>query len=378
MKESQLILVTKSDVSWLHGETRRQIRGCAVNAYNDVTLYTPDGEGQYPALWTRDFSYMVENAAEFIPHDHISAAIQYLLDAQREDGCIPDRIRADGRALYSAGPDDQPLGEPPADNSQFMVKLVADYVALTQDTGFFSRISGQLISAMNYTPRHSSGLVHIDSQIIRSPYGFTDTVAKTGELLFSSLLYWEASNKLIKMCKNIGDLSSAEEFQSRVDSIEKNITSLWDEESGMFQAASGCCRQIDIWGNAYAVYIGFPLGDKKSRIIDYLAENFNAIAMKGQVRHLPKPDHWEKTLYTVEPETYQNGAYWGTASGWLAFALFEKHPDLSRKIYLDLIADYRANGVFECINTGYSKIINYVVSVTNPLGAIRKITALTA
>ena len=146
---------------------------------------------------------------------------------------------------------------------------------------------------------------------------------------------------------------------------------LWDPESGMFLAASIDCRQIDIWGNAYAIYIGFPLNKKKQRIVKYLAEHFDNYVMRGQIRHLAQPEHWEKTLMPVEPETYQNGAYWGTASGWVAYALAEQYSDLSRKIFKDLILDYQERGAFECINTNYSKIQNYVVSVVNPLGAIK-------
>ena len=88
---------------------------------------------------------------------------------------------------------------------------------------------------------------------------------------------------------------------------------------------------------------------------------------------MPQPYYWEKMLIPVVPETYQNGAYWGTASGWVAYALFEQYFDLSRMIFSDLIQDYQARGVFECINTNYSNIQNYVVSVINPLGAIKKI-----
>ena len=65
----------------------------------------------YKALWTRDFSYMVENAGDLIPHYQIRQAILYLLKGQREDGCIPDRVQGDGRVVYSAGAPEAPLGD---------------------------------------------------------------------------------------------------------------------------------------------------------------------------------------------------------------------------------------------------------------------------
>jgi len=366
-------LLSDKHYQWLLSQSKRQLDGCIRQAHDGTFLYTPDGTGQYDALWTRDFSYMVENAYDLILQHHIRAAILYLLTGQREDGCIPDRVYADGMAVYSAGPVGKPLGGSPTDNSQFIVKLVADYVEKSGVLEFFQTTCGQLISAMNFVHRSKNGLVYIDPENPHSPYGFTDTIAKTGDLLFSSLLYWEACQRLTRLFEKIGDHTSAQDFKARAELIETNLDLLWDTESEMFLAASIDCQQIDIWGNAYAIYIGFPLDTKKQSIVKYLAEHFDNYVMRGQIRHLPQPEHWEKTLMPVEPETYQNGAYWGTASGWVACALSEQYSDLSRKIFKDLILDYQARGVFECINTNYSKIQNYVVSVVNPLGAIKYI-----
>jgi hypothetical protein len=103
-----------------------------------------------------------------------------------------------------------------------------------------------------------------------------------------------------------------------------------------------------------------------------LAKHKDDFIFRGQIRHLPKPEHWEKTLIPVKPETYQNGAYWGTASGWVAYTLWEKYPALSSVIISDLVDYYQHSGTFECINEDYQKLNNYVVTVTNPWGAINK------
>ncbi len=359
--------------TWLEQEAEKQIMGCRVTGFDSTTLYTPDGEGNYKGMWTRDFGYMVENAFHLIPNGDVKNAIVYLLNGRRADGCIPDRVRADGLAIYSAGPVDNPLGDPPSDNTQFMVKLVAEYVKNTQDIEFFKSCSKKLDAAMDYVPRSVDGLVYIDPRFPHSPYGFTDTIQKTGELLFSSLLYWEACWELTALYKQTGDKQMVSEYGKRAKTIEKSLEKLWDKDSGMFYAATIDCRQIDIWGNAYAVYIGFPLGDKKSRIVDFLYNNREKYIMNGQIRHLTEPETWKKTLIPVKPGTYQNGAYWGTASGWIAFALLEKYPEQSSKILTDLISDYQQRGPYECINVDYVKINNYVASAVNPLGVIKKI-----
>ena len=64
-------------------------------------------------LWTRDFCYMVEYAGDLMDPNEIKASIYYLLNGQREDGCIPDRVNAAGQPIYSPGPP----GKPMADNA---------------------------------------------------------------------------------------------------------------------------------------------------------------------------------------------------------------------------------------------------------------------
>ena len=371
-RTDQNTFLSQDKVSWLKQEAARQLQGCQRTGHDGTILYTPDGEGNYAALWTRDFYYMVGNAFELMPQDHIKKAILYLLNGQREDGCIPDRVQEDGLAVYSAGPVNNPLGDPPTDNSQFFVLLVSTYVNKTGDMTFFKENVASLVAAMDYTPRSSAGLVFIDPLNPHSPYGFTDTIAKTGELLFSSLLYWHACTELVDLFDKIDEKDLAHNFQNRAQLIEKNLDKLWEPEKNMYLAATQQCRQVDIWGNAYAIYIHFPLGDKKAHIVDYLAQNYDKIVMRGQVRHLIEPDFWQKTLIPIKPGTYQNGAYWGTASGWLAYAFSEAFPELSTRILNDLLNDYQQYGAHECINTDYAQLNNYVASVTNPLGALEK------
>jgi hypothetical protein len=371
--KSKQQFLSQEQIDWLQNEAKSQLTGCQITAHDGTILYTPDGEGNYAALWTRDFGYMVENAIDLLPVKNVKAAIEYLLNGQREDGCIPDRVQADGLAVYSAGPVGNPLGDPPADNTQFMVKLVADYVEHTKDYEFFAQHSKKLIAAMDYTTRSKNGLVYIDPANPHSPYGFTDTIQKTGELLFTSLLYWEACQRLYSLFNKIHDDNTAKFFRNRGIQIEKSINILWDENASMFNAATIDCKQIDIWGNAYAIYIDFPLGDKKENIIDYLAAHFDEFVYKGQIRHIIEPDFWGKTLIPIKPGRYQNGAYWGTASGWIANALVKTHPFFTEKILTDLVTDYQERGPHECINSDYQQLNNYVASVVNPWGAIKRL-----
>ena len=357
-------------INWLKEAARQEIAGCRRTAIDGTILFTPDGQGNYGALWTRDFAYMVENAYDLLDPHEVRAAIVTLLRGQRADGCIPDRVQVDGTAVYSAGPADEPLGDPPTDNAQFMVNLIHDDVRHSSDLTFVRQHLASLRCALDGVPRSPNGLVFIPPGQRRSPYGFTDTVAKNGELCFSSLLYWDACRKMADLCTRCGEDDTL--FLQRAAQIEQAMDRLWDPKIGAYRAATADCRQIDVWASAYAVYIGFAQGKRKERLLAFLLTHYDDFVWRGQVRHLLRGEHWEKTLIPVAPETYQNGAYWATASGWVWDALMQVDRPLADRLLADLLEDFQQGGICECINAGYRKLPHYVVSAVNPLGALNR------
>jgi len=206
-----------------------------------------------------------------------------------------------------------------------------------------------------------------------SPYGFTDTVGKTGELFFESLLDWAASRRMAGWQRRTGNKTQARKHRERAELIERNIDRLWDDHTGAFFAATQDCRQLDVWGNAYAVWLDFPLGRRRGRILKFLLDERDRFIWRGQVRHLLKGEHWQRLLAPVPPERYQNGAYWATASGWMMWALAQKDRKVARRMCEDLLADFRVNGICECISEDHRQLPSYVVSATNPLAAVRRL-----
>jgi hypothetical protein len=232
-------------IAWLETEAQKEIAGCRRTAADGTILFTPDGQGNYGALWTRDFAYIVENAYHLLDPQEVRAAILYLLHGQRADGCILDRVQVDGKAVYSAGPVDAPLGDPPTDNAQFMVDLVHNDVQHSNDLEFARQHIAALHRALDWVPRSPSGLVFIPPRRLQSPYGFTDTVAKSGELCFSSLLYWKACHQMAELCAQCGEEGAT--YVERATEIEQGLQRLWDAGTGAFRAATGDCLQLDVW-----------------------------------------------------------------------------------------------------------------------------------
>ena len=364
------------NLSWLTETTSELLGGCRVRADNGIWLYTPDGKGNYRALWTRDFAYMVENAGDLMPRAEVEACIRYLIHGIRADGAVPDRVQPDGVAVYVGGPPEHPLGEPNLDNPPFLVIAVDEYLKRLprqQAEALFREWAAPLDQAMAWIPRSSAGLVWNDPAKPHSPYGFTDTIGKTGELFFESLLDWTASRRMAEWHRRIGNREPAAKHRQRAKAIERNLGVLWDAKAGAFLAATKDCRQLDIWGNAYAIWLDFPLGGKRKPVLRFLATNHERFVWRGQVRHLLAGEHWQRLLAPVQPERYQNGAYWATASGWMMFALSRTDSQLALKMWSDLITDFQAGGVCECVNEGYRQLPSYVVSAANPLAAARRL-----
>lgn len=366
----------EADLRWLTEATRKQLKGCQLKAHDGTVLYTPDGKGNYAALWTRDFAYMVENAGDLMPTEHIEACIRYLIGGIRADGAAPDRVQADGKAVYVAGPVDRPLGRPNLDNGPFLVIAVNAHlegVSPARAEKLFAEWAPSLEKVMAYLPLSERGLIWNDPADPHSPYGFTDCIGKTGELFKESLLFWRACRMLEAWLKEVGQGDRASAFARRAEAVERGVDVLWNEKAGMFYAAGKDCRQIDIWGNAYAVSIGFPLGSKADRIVRFLVDRYDDYVRRGQVRHLLSGETWERLLTPVAKNRYQNGAYWATASGWVMISIAQRRPELARRMFADLVEDFRAVGICECVHGEYRKLPDYVNSATNPLAAARRL-----
>ncbi len=350
------------------------LRDCRTQAEDGTWLYVPDGRSHYQALWTRDFAYMADYAGHLIPAEELRACVEYLLRGLREDGVAPDRVDVRGHAVYSAGAENSPAGEWNLDNGAFLT-IAADAclrrLPASQAEDLYRSWSLRLHRALDVIPLTREGLVWNDPLRIHSPYGFTDTIGKSGALFFESLLLWQALHRLAAWENRLKDFSAASGLKARADKLVTALDALWDEQEGLFLAASLDCRQPDVWGNAFALAIGMPLGEKAARIRAWLAKNYHLYMQRGQVRHLPAPQTWQRLLLHSPAGEYQNGAYWATASGWVWTALRRAAPELARRLLEELVDDFRRNGVYECVNGEYRKLDRYVVSGTNILGALR-------
>lgn len=352
--------------------TQKQLKGCIIRSDSGVNMYTPDGMGNYTALWTRDFTYMVEYAGEWIPTEDIRANIEYLLEGAGQDGWIPDRVDGRKTSRYTAG--DGSIGLPNLDNASFVVIATDEYMKRVdpqEGRRFFQKWYPVLQRGLDVLPKDDTGLIFNDPDHPHSPYGFTDCIGKTGSLLMESLLYWRALKILSERyteCNLPND-----HWIRQIAAIEKNLYPTFHTNQGVMVAATVDCRQIDIWANCYAVSIGFPLPDSvKADIGHYMLKHSEDIVESGQIRHLVKGEYWSRLLSGIPRGEYQNGAYWATAAGWFADAIAAYDRNAAEKVLTDVYTYFQNEGIFECVNGEYQKLNNYVASATNVYHAMKK------
>ena len=351
--------------------------GCVAETESGIRLFKPDGAGRYQALWTRDFSYMVEYAGELLDKNDIFFNIEYILSHASEQGWIPDWIRADGTVVYGFKRPEFP-STPLLDNGSFIILAAYEYLEMLENdeaNKLFLRWKDALCRGIDWLPLNSDGVIEISEKKLHVGYGFTDTVKKSGEMAMESLLFWRACKRLSVLLRRAG--LESEKYDRHAEKIEKNFCRIFSHDSGMIYSTTGSCKQIDVFASCYMVSIGFPLDNiQKKNISKWLIDHYSGIVESGQIRHLPAGEYWEATYIDIEKNTYQNGAYWAVATSWFYDAICNADMELAKKTVLDALSYFEEYGVFECICGEYKKLDTYVVSATNVYDAVKKINGI--
>lgn len=283
-----------ADEAWLKVQAQRVLRGSSRLGRGGVRIFTPDATGGYGAFWVRDWSYAIEGCPEAFSAAELREGYLFLAAAQRADGCMPDRVAADGHGVYSPGGEKNPFStNGSVDQSPFMVLVCHQCWKQCHDLEPFRTTAAGLERAMRFAPRNpDNGLVRIiDARLFR-PYSFLDTVPLVGDQQFDSVLFWDACRKLAEMFEAAGQPDRGDSWRREAERVQGSLASLWDEPQGLFVAASQRWRQPSIWGSVFAVYAGVATPGQARRIARYCLDHEDRFVFRGQLRHLPKGTFW--------------------------------------------------------------------------------------
>jgi hypothetical protein len=356
------------------------------------TLIRPGGRACYPAMWVRDFSMSLD--CGLIPRDEVQQHLDLILRSRNgsterrlRNGtavipplAVPDHINFDGGSVfypgtYSAGDDQggEPFGVLPPIDDQFELIHIAHHLKLPTDD---ERLT-QALDAVPVDPA-LGGMVATSADRRAVGFGFCDAVYLTGALLFPSLLRYRAAIELQRA-----------QLASEIASHLVPVFADKENRHGWLCAATDVGHQPDVWGTLYALHLNVlpETFAKLARQTVADAVTRGTITHQGAVRHIPTDfGSWEKVAPGVAVNTYQNGAYWHTPTGWLISALARSHPELAKKIFAEYIThlreqDFRRGEAFgapwECfgLNGAHQQNAVYMASVTVPLGVIQQLNA---
>ncbi len=386
-------LLSKADETFWHEQARRivdsarldpgQKSGKWVNS-TPYAIHVPGGNMGYPAFWVRDAVMML--GGDFIEPAELEGWIRLMAstifpqDRPIRPGvlvpayAVPDHINFDGKPTYYPGNYETgnkqgggPWGKyPPIDDQFYFVMAVYQHWKMTGDLGLFrSRISTgssemQLADLCEKVYRAArsdaqtglcvAGDVKTENA---KDFGFCDAESKSGKLLFPSILKFVAAGELAGLFRATGDAQRERVYKKDAGRLKTALQSTFYHASGgtgegWLHSATGIGDQPDVWGSAFAIQSGAVAGTAAQPIARALIRAYRekTAVREGCVRQILTTDTkngggWEVSKSPVG--VYQNGGYWGTASGWYIAAMSLADRDAAESMARDFVGFLRGH-----------------------------------
>jgi hypothetical protein len=409
-------ILSLDDMQFLEGMTLAVLDAATVPAggtvagqpanSSDEALIRPSGGDGYPAFWLITLEEQRHALLQTAYHQQDG---QMLLPngARVPQGSIPDHITFDGVPIYFPGTLDDYVGQgggewgafPCFDNPFFFIHMAYYYVHTAEDYTILQTkvrdrtVLKRLQLAYSMPPHNSAtGLVTCSDVNRGVNFGFMDTVEQTGELLVASLLKLRAAIELAALMDASGNGLAAELYREDATHIREAIAATFPMESGYLRASTGRSAQPDVWGTAMAVYMGALPQELEARACYALMNGYQSgtIAWNGYIRHVPKSAEFDDTTMwessTTPKNRYQNGAYWGTPTGWVVYAIARLDYGAAQKLAAEYVATLREGDFrkgrnrgepWECVHPDgdYRQNAAYLATIAAPLPAFRRLGA---
>jgi hypothetical protein len=425
-------ILSAQDQAFLHDQAQRIVNlarvapGGQSGGRTNSTPYAmllPDSQQTYIAHWLRDSN--MATGADFVSANDVSdwikltAATIPTKDWHVRDGVdvpawsVPDHINFDGKPTYFAGNyeegDKQGGGGfgalPLFDDAFFFLFDVSEYWRLTGKLDLFqSQVTLQDGTAMKLSDlcRKVFDAIPVDAAtgipdagtgpaVNVRDFGFCDAIQKTGKFMFTAVLRYDAALRMEKLERAAGDSANADYYRDAAALIKKNLAPTFYHDGdhhgeGWLWSATGDCHQPDVWGSAYAISIGAVDEATAPKVALSLLRGYqdHSLVLGGCVsevlQHDPaNPTGWQKTGLPFG--VYQNGAYWGTGTGWYLAALNTIDPEAARAMGVEYVNFLRAhmlpNGTttaWEWFNPNTNAYIHpsYVATVALVYGTLQR------
>lgn len=369
-------------------------------------LIRPGGRSSYPAFWIRDYAMSLE--AGFVTKEEQKHMLQLTASTQCDqtwitnsgslvpDGAIADHIRIDDAKpiFYPGTYDYEAQGgkkwgmTPPYCDQFFFIHMAYYYVKSSSDLQYLSseingiKLVDRLEMAFKVPPTRQNGVIVYTTDDFRGvDFGFRDVIYITGDLCFPSILKYKAALELAELFEMTNQPEKAELYKMIAKRLKTEIPKVFSDARGMLLASTGKSSQADVWSTALAVYLGVLEGDNLNKTCLFLSDAYKngTMAKRGNIRHILTSDDfsestaWESSI--AQKNDYQNGAYWGTPTGWVCHAIARVDEETAKQLakeYIDDLraGDYRKGAEFgapwECYNSKSAQNAVYLATVACP------------
>jgi hypothetical protein len=375
-------------------------------------LIRPGGRDCYPSFWIRDYAMSLESG--FVTAEEQKHMLLLTASAQCDQtwittggsmvpyGSVADHIRIDdGLPVYFPGTisytdqGNKTFGMvPPYDDQYFFIHMAYYYVMTTSDTGILNqkihnvKLTDRLETAFRVPPsRPDNHIVYTTDDFRGVDFGFRDVIGITGDLCMTSILKYRSANELSELISMAGNKDLAAEYYGIATKIKDAIPELFLDPRGMLRASTDKSHQADVWSTALAIWLNVLEGDNLEKACRFLAEAYKKgyLSCNGNIRHVLTIDDFNDTtaweISLAKKDTYQNGAFWGTPTGWICYAISKADFGLAQKLAGEYIADLRNNDFrkggdsgapYECFHpSGLSQNPVYMTTVTCPFIVFR-------
>jgi hypothetical protein len=335
-----------------------------------ATLLMPQSGGGYSGVWPDDSLYPLMALPSLANKQEMQKTIEFLSDSVLELPYVPDRIEPDGLPIMSPGQSyERPLTyRMPLHLPGAWVRLLDYYqhfgVEIPQKKAW-----AKLIERSVKCVPFANGLAYADPQNPPIGYGYHDQIKITGWELMSSLVLMRGLERAVVLFEGSIGSEVREHWAQLAKGIHANLYRLYDAKIGGYVGGSRVGHQFSVWGNGFAYSLA--TSEQKASIVRFLRDHQSRIFLLGCTRQISEAG-WEGN---GPGDSYQNGGFWATGTGYVLPALAEQDPAFAVQLAEELVQNLPKINFCEWIGTNRKPAgaQRFLGSVSVPLLGLKSI-----
>jgi len=246
--------------------------------YVDGGIYA--GANQFSDYWARDAFFASLGSNKVGDFKQSKSNLQLFLDNQKKDGQIPMRIGSYDIALKLLGMNIEQEPQPrydqdklftyPRDQNCLIIIATDDYISKSGDIKFATDNFAKLEKSINWlASKDTDGDLLVEE---KQYAGWTDSVKKSGEVLYTNVCYYKALASMSHIATQIGDVDKANSYALWAELLKNQINKQFWFEDYYVDWIDNKVRYtyFSTDGNILAIEWGVADKEKSIKILEYI------------------------------------------------------------------------------------------------------------